>query len=325
MWIFFLLLLLVLGLSMAGVYVLVELPGWRRRRKLAGGTTAPDRSVRRATGDGLLRYPRRLAELERQLVAGIDEGTLQVAHLEVRATEVAAKEGRGDLASRYTHDVELVKKRVASMRRVLGLVWKTRAVLSLRAHLAVTAQGRPALVGFPDPAHLDRDLDRSARAYDAAAADVRAFTRTVERRANELVDAIPEVPASAEVPVLAEGEVDRELDAVRKLYADLQQRMDSLGDTFEYLADSCRTRKVVTGGPQGIDVEPGGEALMEEVSQALAALQEMSEVGDQHLADAAVENLAEDIGQLEKVGLDAQAEAEAALEVERLLDQFQKA
>jgi hypothetical protein len=32
----------------------------------------------------------------------------------------------------------------------------------------------------------------------------------------------------------------------------------------------------------------------------------MSEVGDQHLADAAVENLAEDIGQLEKVGLDAQ-------------------
>ena len=326
MWIFFLLLLLVLGLSMAGVYVLVELPAWRRRRKLeTGGARAPDRPARRSMGDGLLRYPRRLEELERQLVAGIEEGNMQVAHLEVRATEVAAKEGRGELASRYTHDVELVKKRVASMRRVLGLVWKTRAVLSLRAHLAVTAQGRPALVGFPDPAHLDRDLDRSARSYDAAAADVRAFTRTIERRANELVDAIPEVPAGAEVPVLAEGEVDRELDAVRKLYADLQQRMDNLGDTFEYLADSCRTRKVVTGGPQGIDVEPGGEALMEEVSQALAALQDMSEVGDQHLADAAVENLAEDIGQLEKVGLDAQAEAEAALEVERLLDQFQKA
>jgi hypothetical protein len=322
MWIFFLVLFLLLGVAMAGVYVLVELPAWRRRRKLAAkGTSAPAGQ----TGDGLLRYPRRLEELERQLVAGIEEGNMQVAHLEVRATEVAAKEGRGDLASRYTHDVELVKKRVASMRRVLGLVWKTRAVLSLRAHLAVTARGRPALVGFPDPAHLDRDFDRSARAYDAAASDVREFTRTVERRASELALAIPEVPVGAEVPVLARGEVDRELDAVRKLYADLQQRMDSLGDTFAYLADSCRTRKVVTGSPQRIDVEPGGEALMEEVSQALAALQDMSEVGDQHLADAAVENLAEDIGQLEKVGLDAQAEAEAALEVERLLDQFQKA
>ena len=325
-WFLFLAFLFVLGLAMAGVYVLVELPAFYRRRKLAAQhPSSPERTTRRVTSDGLLRYPRRLEELERQLVDGIAEGSLQITHLEVRATEVAAKEGRSDLANRYTHDTELVKKRVASMRRVLGLVWKTRAVLSLRAHLAVTAQGRPALVGFPDPSRLERDFDRSARAYDAAAADVRAFTRTVERRAGKLVDAIPGVPMGAEVPLLAEGEVDRELDAVRKLYADLQRQMDSLADTFAYLADSCRTRKVVTGGPQGIDVEPGGEALMEEVSKALAALRTMSEVGDQHLADAAVENLAEDIGQLEKVGLDAQAEAEAALEVERLLDQFQKA
>ena len=325
-WLLFLAFFFVLAIAMSGVYMLVELPRWFRRRRLAARRGAsPSHATPRISSDGLLRYPRRLEELERQLVEGIDEGNLQVAHLEVRASEVAAKDGRGDLASRYTHDAELVKKRVASMRRVLGLVWKTRAVLSLRAHLAVTAQGRPALVGFPDPAHLDRDFDRSARAYDAAASDVRAFTRTVERRANELVAAIPAVPMGAEVPLLAEGEVDRELDAVRKLYADLQRQMDSLADTFAYLADSCRTRKVVTAGPQGIDVEPGGEALMEEVSKALAALRTMSEVGDQHLADAAVENLAEDIGQLEKVGLDAQAEAEAALEVERLLDQFQKA
>jgi hypothetical protein len=324
-WFLFLAFLFVLGLFLAGVYVLVEIPAWNRRRKLAlRRPKGLDRSGP-GSGDGLLRYPRRLEELERQLVAGVAEGNLQLAHLELRATEVGAKEGRAELATRYTHDVELLKQRIASMRRVLGLVWKTRAVLSVRAHLAVTAQGRPALVGFPDPAHLDRDFDRSARAYDAATADVRAFTRRVERRASELADAIPEIPTGAEIPPLAEGEVERELDAVRKLYADLQQRMDALADTFAYLADSCRTRKVVTGAPQGIDIEPGGEALMEEVSTALAALHDMAEIGDQHLADAAVENLAEDIGQLEKVGLEAQAEAEAVLEVERLLDQFQKA
>ncbi len=325
-WFFFVALLFLLAFAMAGVYAFVELPAWRRRRKLARAQPPGlVRSPRAVSNEGLLRYPRRLEELERQLVAAIAEGNLQMTHLELRATEVGAKEGRGDLATRYTHDVEILKKRVASMRRVLGLVWKTRAVLSLRAHLAVTAQGRPALVGFPDPAHVDRDFDRAARAYDAAAEDVRAFTRSVERRARELVEAIPEIPMGAELPLLAEGEVDRELDAVRKLYAELERRMDNLGDTFAYLADSCRTRKVVTGAPQGIDVEPGGEALVQEVSNALAALHTMSEVGDQHLADAAVENLAEDIGQLEQVGLDAGAEAEAALEVERLLDQFQKA
>src|SRR5436190_10283700 len=147
-WFLFLAFLFVLGLAMAGIYVLVELPAWYRRQRLAAAHP-PDRGARRVTSEGLLRYPRRLEELERQLVDGIAEGSLQVAHLEVRAAEVAAKEGRGDLAVRYTHDAELVKERVASMRRVLGLVWKTRAVLSLRAHLAVTAQGRPALVGFP--------------------------------------------------------------------------------------------------------------------------------------------------------------------------------
>jgi hypothetical protein len=322
-WFFFVALLFLLGLAMAGVYVLVELPGWRRRRKLAAAR--PSGSTPRVASDGLLRYPRRLEELERQLVTGIAEGALQASHLEIRASEVGAKDGRSDLAARYLNDAAVVRKRLASMRRVLGLVWKTRAVLSLRTHLAVTAQGRPALVGFPDPARIDHDFDRSARAYDAAASDVRAFTKTVERRAGELVAAIPEVPLGAEVPLLGEGEVQRELETVRGLYADLQARMDALADTFEYLASSCRTRKVVSGAPDRIDVEPGGEALMDEVSHALAALHTMSEVGDQHLADTAVENLAEDIGQLERVGLEAQAEAEAALEVARLLEQFQKA
>ena len=64
----------------------------------------------------------------------------------------------------------------------------------------------------------------------------------------------------------------------------------------------------------------GGEALLHEVEQALGALSELSEVGDRRLADLAVQNLAEDVSNLERAGLETSAEAEATLEVARLLE-----
>ena len=67
-----------------------------------------------------------------------------------------------------------------------------------------------------------------------------------------------------------------------------------------------------------------GEALMEEVSEALQSLNEMASAGDLLLADDVVDNLAVGIGQLEKAGLEAQAETDAALEVERLLEEFRR-
>ena len=66
----------------------------------------------------------------------------------------------------------------------------------------------------------------------------------------------------------------------------------------------------------------GSEGLLDEVSAALGALSALAEFGDRQLADTAMDNLAEDIGQLEQDGLDVKAEADAALEIARLLEQF---
>jgi hypothetical protein len=307
-------LLLVLALAMAGVYVLIELPMLRRR---ARGAETP-----RIESDGGLRYPRRLEELERQLGATIEEARRQLAHLEVRATEVSAKDGRQELAGRYSTDARMLSNRIASMRRVLGLVWKTRMVLSFRAHLAATAESRPGLEGFPNGA--DPDAARTELAYEAAAADVRAFVARVERRARALEEeAGAEPPPDAEVTDALRAEIARELDEVRGTYAQLRERMDALADTYAYLADNLVTRRVAESSP-GVAIEPGSEALLQEVADALAALDGMAELGDQQLADSLVDDLAEDIGDLEKAGLDAKAEADAALEVARLLNQLQR-
>lgn len=328
MWMFIVGLVLVVGLLMLGVYATMELPALRRW--LLGDEHPPSPAtetvfdVTPPIEEGLVGYPKRLEHLEQRLVNAIEEAARQRAHLETRAAEVGVKKGREELAERYTSDAAMLAQRAASMRRVLALVWKTRAVLSLRAHLAVTARRRPALDGFPDPASLDTDLARSGLAYEAASADVRTFLEVVRRRGSELESTVPPAPYEAELSDEIRAVVQDELGQVQAMYADLEERMDNLADTLGYLADSCRTREVVAGAPSGLELESGSEALMDEVSDALTALTEMAQMGDQHLADAAVDNLAEDISHLERAGLEAQAEAEAALEVARLLEQFQR-
>ncbi|MBO85836.1 MAG: hypothetical protein CL927_10780, partial [Deltaproteobacteria bacterium] len=97
-------------------------------------------------------------------------------------------------------------------------------------------------------------------------------------------------------------------------------RMDRLADTLGYLADRCRTRAVVAGSEVQLEAGAGTEGLLSEVADALSGLQEMARIGDQQLAESALDNLAEDISQLERAGLNARAAAEAELEIARLLE-----
>jgi hypothetical protein len=98
--------------------------------------------------------------------------------------------------------------------------------------------------------------------------------------------------------------------------------MDRLADMVVYLADRCRTHEVVEAAP--LELSPQGDAsdLLNEVSESLLELDFLSDVVDQRLAENAMDNLAAGITLLERDGLDAQAETDAALEVDRLLDQF---
>ena len=273
-------------------------------------------------GEDLLRYPDRLGQLEARLVSSHGAAVDQATHLRVRGEKVAAKDDRGELAERYASDASALVTRGESMRRVTGLVWRTRAVLLVRAHVAITARARPQLEGMPEgDIPVDR-LPAAAETYEEAAANVRGFVVHVESRLADLSVTVPAPPSVAELTDEDRELVRDEKARAKATYTDLQNRMDRLADTLSYLADRCRTRQVVEAARVGVDGAPGTADLMDEVGDALRALEGLTELGDQQLADTAMDNLAEDISQLEQAGLEAQAEADAALEVTRLLDQF---
>lgn len=272
-------------------------------------------------GDDLLRYPRRLSELETKLGASFQDVRRQTEHLDDRLDSLKDKDGRDEIASRYKSDLTLLNQRGRSMRRVLGLVWRTRAILQLRAHLAISARQRPALGELPGVDVDIRAIDDAVDAYEVAASRVRRFTTVLEDRANGLPLAVPGVPADADTTEALQETVQAELARIEQTYASLRERMDHLADSLVYLSDRCRTRRVVEGSPTSIDAY-GGEALIDEVNHALSALNELASVGALHMADSTLDALAEDISQLERAGLEAKAEADAALEIDKLLEHF---
>lgn len=270
----------------------------------------------------LLRYPQQLERLEEQLGQSLDALLAQLAHLRDRHSALSQKGGRDELAARYAEDLALLGRREAGMRRVLGLVWKARALLTLRAHLAASARRRPELPALPAVDDPSTDLEAAARLYTDASAGVRAFYKHLQARMQDLPRAVPAPPEKAELSAEVKGEVEREEQRIHELYVGQADALDRLADTLAYLADRSRTRRVVQGSAPAMVGSAASETLINEVERALSQLQDLADAGDRRLADLAVQNLAEDISQLERAGLEAQAEADATLEVARLLEQF---
>lgn len=286
-----------------------------------GGTPESTAEEDWKEGDDLLHYPRRLSELETGLEQSLGELDLQVDHLEDRIAALNSKNGRQEIAQRYQQDLLLLRQRDRSMRRVLGLVWRTRAILELRAHLAITARQKPDLDDLPDVDVDIQAIDESVDAFEHAARRVRRFVAVIEDRHNELALVIPRTPPVADLSDELREEVNAELQRLEKTYGDLRERMDHLSDTLIYLADRCRTRRIVEGTTTDIDAH-GGEAFIEEVNHALSDLNQLTTMGEVHLAESTLDALVEDISQLERAGLEVQAEADAAIEVARLLEHF---
>jgi hypothetical protein len=290
----------------------------RAIRTLRGA--APARIAAPVTAD-LSEYPARLERLQTSLRERIGVVDAQRKVLEQRRDEFGAK-GRDALARKYESDANLLHRRSASMRRVLALVWKTRAILLLRVHLAITARRRPVLDALPQPSSAGVDLDAAARQYEDAASSVRAYLEIVSARARGLEDTLPPPPEEMDAEVEVQGSIDRERAAVTAAYAELAERMDHLADNLTFLGDHFQTLRVADSGPAEVGaVGPG--PLLEEVSRALAELKELAGRVDPSVVDDALTHLADDIGQLEEAGLEAEAEAEAHLEVERLLGRLQ--
>lgn len=294
-----------------------------RARRIA---PAPPESARWREGLDLIAYPERLADLEVRLLESHRAAQQQLQHLGVKHAEIAAKPGRDDLAARYADDLKVLEQRAAATRRVMATVWKTRAILLLRVHLAIAARQRPALGHLPKPLDVDRSrLEAAARSYAHACRDVRAFVADLDARRASLVEVPPKPNLSAEVSPADTQAVEAERAEVDATFQRLRERMDALADTLDYLSERFRTQQVVEGAGLELEVGPEAGRLLDELGVALAELDQLSAVGDKGLADAAVDGLSRDIGKLEAAGREADAEAEASLEVARLLEQFSRA
>jgi len=316
--------LLTIVVALVGAGALLVYGAAHKVRRMPGVRTLPAIGVPPepvVPDDDLFACPRRLEELETRLAerhrAVADQETL----LGERRANLAAKGSREDLARNYEQDQVLLGRRGASMRRVLAQVWKTRTILLLRARLAATARRRPDLGRLPDPAAGGADLRQASLRFHDAARRVHAYLARVDEDALRLAEGLPTQPPIEEIDAQVLAAVSAERDGVRQAYADLREDIDRLADNLTWLGDHCASRAVADAAPEPMDQMGGAARLLDEVEAALGAVSQLSRSVDPALANAALANLDEEISGLEKAGMEARAEAEAVLEVDRLLRQ----
>lgn len=274
-------------------------------------------------------YPERLVALESRLVERHDAVQDQLRLLTERRLALGAKPDRADLVSRYEDDIGHLDRRASSMRRVITLVWRTRAILLLRVYLAVTGRRRPNLGNLPESgpgARLDKlGLARARGQYAEAAASVRFYLDEVRERLDAVPAVVPSPPSAAEVDDALRAAVDEELTRTRDAHADLLARMDRLADNLTWLGDHAGTLSVVDDDVVAPAAGPHGESaahLLSEVDAAIHKLNELAGAVDHQLAARALDQLDDDVGRLETQGLEEQAAAAAEIEVARLVEGF---
>jgi len=306
---------------------------WMKRSRTAESEGTDDRlwdteshepgSIGWLEGADLMRYPDQLARLERTLDQSCMEAEDQVVHLRRQRDRLGSKDQGEALSARYEADATQLQHRHAQLQRVLGLVWRTRSILILRVKVAIVARACPRMGELPIlPEEESAEWDGVADAFRAFRVRVRKAMRVIRVAATDLALSLPSAPSRARTEAEANRAISEELARARLTLEIIEKRMDHLADTVAYLADRCRTREVVESAPMEIGTEGNAEELLNDVSEALFALDLLSDLADQRLAEDAMDNLSAGITQLEREGLDAQAESDAAMEVDRLIEQF---
>jgi hypothetical protein len=141
----------------------------------------------------------------------------------------------------------------------------------------------------------------------------------VDQRLALVPTLVPAPPAEAEIAGATQAAVDAAVAETTEAYRSLREEMDRLKDNLTWLGDHCGALAVIEAPAESVRGDGGPAELVREVEEALSQLADMARSIDPAVTDSAVTNLAEDISQLEEAGLEAQAEAEAELEVARLL------
>lgn len=312
-------------LAQSAVRAARRIPVTRRRPQITQAPPAPPIDA------DLVAYPDRLAALEVRLVERHGAVQDQLRVLTERRLALGAKPDRADLVARYEADIGHLDRRAASIRRVVTLVWRTRAILALRVYLAVTGRRRPQLGELPESgpgARLGRDQLAAARArYAAAATAVQFYLDEVRDREAALDAVVPEAPSAAEVDDTVRAAVADELARARAAHVDLAARMDRLADNLTWLGDHAGTLEVVDDDVQPPAAGPHGESaahLLSEVDAAVRRLNELAGAVDHQLAGRALDQLDADVGKLETEGMEEQAAAEAELEVAKIVEGFSR-
>lgn len=299
------------------------------RRRVAALPSPP--SAPTPSDADLVAYPERLAALEERLVERHGAVQDQLRVLTERRLALGAKPDRADLVARYEADIGHLDKRAASIRRVVTLVWRTRAILLLRVHLAVTGRRRPQLGDLPEggaEGRLPREQLAAARSrYGAAATAVQFYLDEVQARAAAIDAVVPAAPAAAEADEAVRAVVAQEVARTRAAHEELAARMDRLADNLTWLGDHAGTLEVVDDDVQSPAAGPHGESaahLLGEVDAAVRRLNELAGAVDHQLAGEALARLGEDVGRLETEGMEEQAAAEAELEVAKIVEGFSR-
>jgi hypothetical protein len=328
--------LLAVALGVLGTFAAWQAGKWTGRRVLSvakkghkvlpGPVTQPFRAgkvAKTTPGEDLLAYPQKLEGLERQLEERLELLGQQERVVEARGDELRVKGGRDELTMKYREDLELLRQRSRSMRRVLGKVWKTRSIRLLRAHLAETARQKPSFSALPEPGAkpTPAQLQRATGSFYTAAASVRSYLDAVVERRRWLAGILPEKPVLASLDDADHQAVAEELAATEQSYAVLLEQMDRLADNLTYLGDHYATVAAVVEGPDSRVPEASAARMLEEVERAIDSVERLAHAVDPGMVDAAVDHLSRDITRLEQAGQEVSAEAEASLEVEALLKQ----
>jgi len=315
-------LLTIVGVGLGGVAVGAALCWHLLRRSSVAEDSGEITELDTGDGADLMRYPDQLALLERRLERSCLEAEDQVRHLKRQRDRVGAKGAGESLSARYDADAVQLESRQAQLQRVLGLVWRTRSILILRVRVARVARACPRMIDLPEIPEGEANWDDVADSLRVFRRSVRDSMSAIGIASSDLALSLPSVPSRAQLEGGEQERIREELDRARASLDLIGRRMEQLSDTVAYLADRCRTRGVVEAAPLEISTEGEAEGLLHDVRAALQELDGLSDLVDRRLAEDALDNLAAGVGQLEKEGLDAQAESDAAVEVDRLLEQF---
>lgn len=263
-------------------------------------------------------YPERLGELEARLLQRHADVRRQIRALQDARGAMAEKGERDDLVKRYADDITALERRGDSMRRVAGVVWRTRSMLLHRVHVAGTARRRPRLGALPDADVARRDLVAASSTYRDAATQVRAYVELIDERIRQVDGVTPPEPREAEIDEALRRDVAEAREACLAEHRALRGRMDRLADELTWSADHFAAMRVMASEAEPV-LASGPDRILDEVARAMEGVDKLTAFVDPKVADAAMTGLTEDIGRLEQAGLDARAEADARLEVERLV------